>query len=216
MTEAFVDAALNLAAADYGESFNIGTGPQDHDRRGRRRRPASCSGSPPSPSFTMPERSWDVPGLVRQHRQGPGPARLGAADRLPRRPAGRPPTWYRDLPDKAQIPPVVEEVRPGHRLQRQRHHRLLQGQPGDPDHVRAAQGDVHQAEHRLRDHLRQRLQPRRHRGGHPRHLAQRPAGASASPTRGTSARSRRSGAAWRSPRRTPASCSTATSRTRPS
>ena len=35
-------------------------------------------------------------------------------------------------------------------------------------------------------------------------------------TRGTSARSRRSAAAWRSPRRTPASCSTATCRTRPS
>ena len=34
--------------------------PQDHDRRGRGDRPASCSASPTEPSFTMPDRRWDV------------------------------------------------------------------------------------------------------------------------------------------------------------
>ena len=53
--------------------------------------------------------------------------------------------------------------------------------------------DVHQAEHRFRDHLRQRLQPRRHRGSDPRHLAERPAGHRHLATRGTSARRRPSG-----------------------
>ena len=49
-----------------------------------------------------------------------------------------------------------------------RDHRLLQGRPGDSRHVRPAKDTFTKLEHRLRDHLRQRLQPRRHGRGHPR------------------------------------------------
>ena len=58
--------------------------------------------------------------------------------------------------------------------QRDRRRRLLQGRPGHPDHVRAPDGHLPQARHRLRDHLRQRLQPRRQRGGHPGPQRKRP------------------------------------------
>ncbi len=61
VTEAFVDTALNLAPTDYGESFNIGTGAQDHDRRGRNAVAASCSASPPN----RPSRCRSVPGTSR-------------------------------------------------------------------------------------------------------------------------------------------------------
>ena len=119
------------------------------------------------PSFTMPERRWDVQDWYAN------------IDKARERLGWQPRTCFRDGLERdrrlvsrparqGELPPVVQEIRPRHRLQRQRDRRLLQGQPGDPDHVRAAQGDVHQAEHRLRDHLRQRLQPRRYRGGHPR------------------------------------------------
>ena len=171
VTEAFVDTALNLTAADYGESFNIGTG-----RKTTIGEVAAAArelfGITDEPSFTMPDRTLGRPGLVRQHRKGPDAPGLGSrgpdfADGLK---AHR--SLVSRIARQGKIPPVVQEVRPRHRLQRQRDRRLLQGQPGHPDHVRAAQGDVHQAEHRLRDHLRQRLQSRRHRRGHPRDLAE--------------------------------------------
>ncbi len=159
VTEAFVDTALNLASADYGESFNIGTG-----RKTTIGEVAATARKlfniPTEPAFTMPERQWDVQDWyanidkAREHL-GWEPRTtfehgLAGDHRLVQGPAGQ-----------ATLRAIVQEVRARHRLQRQRHRRLLQGQPGDPDHVRAAQVDVHQAEHRLRDHLRQRLQPRR-------------------------------------------------------
>ena len=132
------------------------------------RPPASCSASPPSRRSPCPTARWDVQDWYANIDKARDRARLGSRGPASTTACDEPPTGIAALPDKADVPPVVQEVRPGHGLQRQRDHRLLQGQPGDPDHVRAAQGDVHQAEHRLRDHLRQRLQPRRHRGGDPR------------------------------------------------
>ena len=53
------DAALYLAEADYGESFNIGTGRKTTigEVAARSR---ELFGIASEPSFTMPERSWDV------------------------------------------------------------------------------------------------------------------------------------------------------------
>ena len=77
MTEAFVDTALNLAEADFGESFNIGTG-----RKTTIGEVAAAArdlfGIAAEPSFTMPDRALGRPGLVRQHRQGPRPAAAGS------------------------------------------------------------------------------------------------------------------------------------------
>ena len=59
VAEAFVDTALNLSSADYGESFNIGTG-----RKITIAEVAATAHAlfniPVEPSFTMPEREWDV------------------------------------------------------------------------------------------------------------------------------------------------------------
>ena len=58
--EAFVDIALNLTEADYGESFNIGTG--------QKTTIGECAelakqlfSIPSAPVFTMPNRQWDLP-----------------------------------------------------------------------------------------------------------------------------------------------------------
>lgn len=57
--EAFLDAALNLPEARYGESFNIGTGVQttigDFAHLCR-----DLFALPDEPCFTMPNRTWDV------------------------------------------------------------------------------------------------------------------------------------------------------------
>ncbi len=59
VTESFVDTALNLSSADYGESFNIGTG-----RKTTIGEAAAIARKlfniPAEPAFTMPEREWDV------------------------------------------------------------------------------------------------------------------------------------------------------------
>src|SRR5437763_13414624 len=59
VSEAFVDTALNLREADYGESFNIGTG-----RKTTIQDVADLSrdlfGIPGEPTFSMPSRRWDV------------------------------------------------------------------------------------------------------------------------------------------------------------
>ena len=59
VTESFVDTALNLSSADYGESFNIGTG-----RKTTIGEAAAIArilfNIPAEPSFTMAEREWDV------------------------------------------------------------------------------------------------------------------------------------------------------------
>ena len=108
VTEA-CSTALNLAEADFGESFNIGTGRKT--TIGEVAALAGIFGLTAEPSFTMPERPGR-PGLVRQPRAGPGPlgweARTCFCDGLRRcrvvsRPAGQ-----------GAVPSVVEEVRPGH------------------------------------------------------------------------------------------------------
>ena len=85
MTEAFVDTALNLTPADYGESFNIGTG-----RKTTIGEVAATARElfdiADEPSFTMPERSWDVQDWyanIDKARTTPG---LGAAHQLSRGP----------------------------------------------------------------------------------------------------------------------------------
>jgi dolichol-phosphate mannosyltransferase len=100
VTEAFVDTALNLAETDYGESFNIGTGRKTTiDEVAARAR--ELFGIASEPSFTMPERSWDVrdwyanPEKARAHLGWE--ARTCFCDGLEKTMA-----WYRDLPDKAK------------------------------------------------------------------------------------------------------------------
>ena len=60
VSEAFIDTALNLTSADFGESFNIGTG-----RKTAIGEVAATArklfGIAAEPVFTMPERSWDLP-----------------------------------------------------------------------------------------------------------------------------------------------------------
>jgi polyisoprenyl-phosphate glycosyltransferase len=57
--EAFLDTTLNLDPADYGESFNIGTGRKT--TIGEVARAArELFGIEEDPAFTMPDRSWDV------------------------------------------------------------------------------------------------------------------------------------------------------------
>jgi len=57
--EAFVDTALNLREEDYGESFNIGTGCKTTigELAGVAR---EVFGIQEAPTFSMPERHWDV------------------------------------------------------------------------------------------------------------------------------------------------------------
>ena len=60
VTEAFFDTALNLRPDDYGESFNIGTGCKT--TIGQVAKTArKLFDIAAEPSFTMPERRWDVP-----------------------------------------------------------------------------------------------------------------------------------------------------------
>jgi nucleoside-diphosphate-sugar epimerase/glycosyltransferase involved in cell wall biosynthesis len=59
VTESFVDTALNLSSADYGESFNIGTGRKTTigEVAATARKLFKIAAEP---AFTMPEREWDV------------------------------------------------------------------------------------------------------------------------------------------------------------
>ena len=60
VSEAFIDAALNLSADDFGESFNIGTGQKTTigDVAATARRLFDIA---EEPSFSMSNRAWDVP-----------------------------------------------------------------------------------------------------------------------------------------------------------
>ena len=60
VSEAFVDTALNLTSADFGESFNIGTG-QKTTIGEVAATARKLFGIAAEPVFTMPERSWDLP-----------------------------------------------------------------------------------------------------------------------------------------------------------
>ena len=57
--EAFIDAALNLPEARYGESFNIGSGIQTTIGEFAQLSKAMFA-IPGEPAFSMPNRSWDV------------------------------------------------------------------------------------------------------------------------------------------------------------
>jgi len=98
VTEAFVDAALNLDPAGYGESFNIGTGRKTTigEVAGAARDLFGIAGEP---AYTMPDRDWDV----RDWYADPAKARvrLGWEPRTDFRDGLRATTeWYRALPDK--------------------------------------------------------------------------------------------------------------------
>jgi dolichol-phosphate mannosyltransferase len=100
VTEAFVDTALNLAEADFGESFNIGTGRKttigEVATQAR-----EIFGLAAEPSYTMPERAWDVQEWYANVEKAR--ARLGweaktcFCDGLKKTVA-----WYEALPDKAK------------------------------------------------------------------------------------------------------------------
>lgn len=100
VSEAFVDAALNLSESDYGESFNIGSGMKTTIRDVARTAAAEF-GLSHEPAFTMPERHWDVTdwyARIDKARDRLGwRARTTFADGLKRTVV-----WYNGLLDKAQ------------------------------------------------------------------------------------------------------------------
>ncbi len=100
VTEAFVDAALNVRPDDYGESFNIGTG-----RKTTIGEVASATrdlfGIAEEPSFTMPDRAWDVQDWFANIDKAR--ARLGWEPRTCFcEGLERTAEWYRQIPDKAK------------------------------------------------------------------------------------------------------------------
>ncbi len=100
VTEAFVDTALYLTKANFGESFNIGTGRET--TIGEVAIAAQeLFGIAEKPSFTMPDRSWDVQDWyanLEKTRDCLGWApRTCFRDGLKATEA-----WYRGLPDKAK------------------------------------------------------------------------------------------------------------------
>jgi polyisoprenyl-phosphate glycosyltransferase len=100
VTEAFVDTSQNLTAADFGESFNIGTG-----RKTTIGEVAAAArelfGITDEPSFTMPDRTWDVQDWYADIKKAG--MRLGWKPRT-NFPDGlkATETWYCGLPDKAR------------------------------------------------------------------------------------------------------------------
>lgn len=96
--EAFVDVALNLQPQDYGESFNIGTG-QKTTIRDVANVERELFNLAEEPTFTMPNRKWDVPDWFAN------------IDKIRDRIGWRPRTsfkdgmhktidWYKSIPDK--------------------------------------------------------------------------------------------------------------------
>ena len=168
-----MDAALNLRRADYGESFNIGSGQQDHDRRDGRRRPRALRHRGSPRLLRCRAGSWDVSDWYADNDEGREGLGWKARTRLPRRARGRRPgtAGWRTRTDTSSSSKKFGLDTKHSVIGR---HRLLPGRSGDPDHVRAAEGDVRKAQDRLRDHLRQRLQPRRLRGRDPRASLARP------------------------------------------
>jgi nucleoside-diphosphate-sugar epimerase/glycosyltransferase involved in cell wall biosynthesis len=99
-TEAFIDAALNLTPAHYGESFNIGTGRKTTIREVAET-VRDLFGIAAEPSFTMPERQWDVQDWYANIEMAR--SRLEWEPRTSFR-EGLKQTiaWYQALPDKEQ------------------------------------------------------------------------------------------------------------------
>ena len=98
VTEAFLDAALNLREEDYGESFNIGSGKKTSIRE-----VASLARDlfaiEESPSFTMPQRNWDVIDWYANPRKAHQHIGWEARTSFPEGLA-KTVEWYRSLPDK--------------------------------------------------------------------------------------------------------------------
>ncbi len=98
VTEAFLDAALNLREEDYGESFNIGSGSKTaiHEVASLAREVFAID---ESPSFTMPQRRWDVIDWYANPRKAN--ERIGWEARTSfREGLTQMVEWYRALPDK--------------------------------------------------------------------------------------------------------------------
>jgi dolichol-phosphate mannosyltransferase len=98
VSEAFIDAALNLEEADYGESFNIGTGEKTTIAE-MAKLCASVFDIRSEPKFTMPPRDWDVvnwfANITKSRERLRWQARTDLTTGL-RQMA----EWYRSLPDK--------------------------------------------------------------------------------------------------------------------
>ena len=96
--EAFVDAALNLAPPDYGESFNIGSGRNTTigEVAAAARQLFAIAAEP---TFTMPQRDWDVAAwfanTIKARERLGWQARTSFADGLAQTTA-----WIRALPDR--------------------------------------------------------------------------------------------------------------------
>ena len=98
VTEAFLDAALNLREEDFGESFNIGSGKKTaiHEVASLAR---DLFGIRESPSFTMPQRRWDMTDWYANPRKAN--ERIGWEARTSfREGLARCVEWYSSLPDK--------------------------------------------------------------------------------------------------------------------
>jgi polyisoprenyl-phosphate glycosyltransferase len=100
VTEAFVDTALNLPPSSYGESINIGSGRKITIGELAK---ICCEvfGITEEPSFTMPNRGWDVPNWYANIEKS-----KDLISWVPRTPFtdGLKQTidWYRSLDDKAK------------------------------------------------------------------------------------------------------------------
>jgi polyisoprenyl-phosphate glycosyltransferase len=98
VSEAFIDTALNLAPADFGESFNIGTG-----RKTTIGEVATIAREQFSigaePAFTMPDRRWDVQdwyaNIEKARNHLDWSPHIGFTEGL-----RRTTEWFRALPDK--------------------------------------------------------------------------------------------------------------------
>jgi dolichol-phosphate mannosyltransferase len=98
VSEAFVDAAVNLREEDYGESFNIGTGKKT-TIRDVAALAASALGLAGEPNFSMPNRRWDVTDWFANAEKSH--ERLGWSPRTEFSEGfTRMVEWYRSLPDK--------------------------------------------------------------------------------------------------------------------
>jgi dolichol-phosphate mannosyltransferase len=98
VSESFIDTALNLREARYGESFNIGAGKKTTigDIAGIARKTFNLEGEP---AFTMPAREWDVKDWfanISKAREVLGWEPRTSFDRGLAATA----QWYKALPDK--------------------------------------------------------------------------------------------------------------------
>jgi len=98
--EAFVDAALSLVPAHYGDSFNIGTGKATSIAELAALARSQFS-IPVAPEFaSMPNRAWDVAGVWRADAKR-APEILGWRWRTPLDEGlAKMEAWYRQLPDR--------------------------------------------------------------------------------------------------------------------